>query len=153
LKIRWAEFEAKPIPLETWKDVQVDVKDLLPGYFAIGEEEVNALAPQITPVQSGSDALTNFEEMPAGFFVEGGQVRGVGDRDDEDVAGVDGLDVHEGSALFVPVDEAGRKCTHKDFAENAVSHFSISERKTRAILSPISLQWSSVCRAMVLATL
>jgi hypothetical protein len=54
-----------------------------------------------------SDLLAGLEEVPADVGVQLGQVRGVRVGDDEDVAGVDGLNVYKGGAVFVLVEEAG----------------------------------------------
>lgn len=47
--------KAKPVPRIARDDVQVDVKDFLPGGFTIREEQVYALASNWTRSQSSGD--------------------------------------------------------------------------------------------------
>ena len=57
--------------------------------------------------------------MAAVFSVQFREIRGVSDRDDEQVAGIDRLDVEEGGGAVVAIDEAGFALAGNDGAEEA----------------------------------
>ena len=103
-----AEAKTKAIAGKTRDDMQVNVKNFLAGGRAIGQEEVNALAAQVGAPERRGQPLGQSKEMRAYVRVQIGQGRGVDIGDDEGVAGIDGLNIHEGGAVVVVMDEAGR---------------------------------------------
>jgi hypothetical protein len=46
LPISWRKSEPEAVTLEAWKDVEMHVKDFLPGRFTIGQKEVDAVSFQ-----------------------------------------------------------------------------------------------------------
>jgi hypothetical protein len=100
-------------------DVEVDVGDGLAGGFAVGLEEVDAVGAEDLGLDLG-DALGDGEDL--GEEVVGEVPDGVEVLlgDDEDVAGHDGADVHEGENVVVLVDLGGGDFAGDDVAEDAV---------------------------------
>jgi len=79
----------------------VDVEGLLARRLAVGQEEIDPLAPEAAAVYRGGDLLRGPKQAGAGLFGQIGERSGVLVGHDEDVARVDGLDVHEGGATGV----------------------------------------------------
>jgi hypothetical protein len=86
--------------------VQVDVILLLPGRFAVGEEEVHALAPQARCPQARRRRVSDSEHLRAVLRIEIGHASRVGARDHEHVSGFNRLDVHDRRRALVFVDDA-----------------------------------------------
>ncbi len=96
------------------------VEDLLPGGLAIGHEEVDAVGADGIGLANLARQAAGDGEQPLGGGI--GQVAGVNDVlvwDDEKVARRDRADVEEGADQLVAVDEAGRRITCDDRAEDA----------------------------------
>ena len=88
--------------------MQVNVKNSLRGRFPIRQKEVHPLTFQVSFAQRGGDVPRCAEHPRALVIFQVRQVRSVPVRDDQQMTGVDGLDIHKkGRAGVVPVDEAG----------------------------------------------
>jgi hypothetical protein len=70
IRIVRAKPKAKAIPSMPRDHVQMDVKDLLPGGFAVRKEQVYALALQRGCAESGGDSLRDDHEMAGSEFLE-----------------------------------------------------------------------------------
>ncbi len=80
--VRISELEAETIPLESRKNVEMHVEDLLHGGLAVREEEVDPFARQTGRADASGQSLGNPKEMSAGFFRKICKVRRMGIRDD-----------------------------------------------------------------------
>jgi len=119
-------FRSKPEPetvaLESWKDVKMHVEDFLPRRLTIGQEEVDALSLQSRSPNSSRQLLCHPEQTLAQGGIEIRQVFGVQKRDDQQVTRCDGLNVHEGNASVVPIDNAHWSRASHNVAEDAGGH-------------------------------
>ena len=108
-------------------EVEVKMRDDLSGAGAVGLVDVEAVG-----VCGGDDRAREARHEPAemrGEFF--GQVReafAVLFGDEEQVAGADGADIHEGKREVVFVDAPGGDLAGDDFTENAVLHGDLRER-------------------------
>jgi hypothetical protein len=116
----WPEPEPEAVASESREDMQVHVKDLLHGGLAVRKEEVDTLALQTTRTLGSDDALRDLHEATSRLTFELGQVSDVSCRDDEDVPRIHRLDIHEGGAVFVAIDERARHLTRQDAAEDTI---------------------------------
>jgi hypothetical protein len=107
-KVLGTKAKAESIPLKAGDDMQVDVKDLLTGDVPICEEEVHPFAAYARTPDRIRQHHGHLEHVTACPSVEVSQIGGVDARHDEQVPGVDRLDVHEGHDLVVGINQAGR---------------------------------------------
>ncbi len=117
-----AERQAEAVTLEAGDDVQVDVEDVLSGSLPVCEEEVDPLAPEPATVERGGYLLGRAEQSGAGVFGQPRQGRGVIVGHDEDVARVDGLDVHKRRAAALAHYDARGQPAREYFTEDAILH-------------------------------
>jgi hypothetical protein len=106
LEIRGAKSKTKSISRIAWNDMQMHVENFLHRCLPIGQEEIYAFAPDPAAAQGASQALSYPKHVRAGLFFQIGQKSGVVIRHDEHVAGIDGLGVQEGGAVFILIDLA-----------------------------------------------
>lgn len=121
MEVRRREPQPEAVPLVAWEHVQVDVEDLLHRRRAVRQEQVHPLALDPAVVQRGGQALRHAEHLRPLVGPQVGQAGRVSDRDDQQVAGVDGLDVHERRADTVAVDEADFGLARQEPTEYAIS--------------------------------
>lgn len=70
IRVVRAKPKAEAIPSMPRDHVHVDVKDLLPGGFAVRKEQVYALALQRGRAESGGDSLRDDHQMAGSEFLE-----------------------------------------------------------------------------------
>jgi hypothetical protein len=87
--------------------MQMRVEDLLARSLPIGEEQVHPLAADVRRSEAGADLSGNLGYPTPGGGSRFSEIRCMKVRDDEYVTRVNGLDVHEGRAQLVAIDEAG----------------------------------------------
>ena len=54
-----AEFQSESIASKSWKNMEVNMEDLLHGGFTVSEEEVHSFTGQATRPQSGGGGVTD----------------------------------------------------------------------------------------------
>jgi hypothetical protein len=91
--------------------MQVNMKDFLPGSLTVGKEKVHSFALQTTITQRCRDALSNTEHLRAFLFVQVCEISCMRVRNNEDMARIDRLNVHESGANVVTVNETCFKFT------------------------------------------
>jgi hypothetical protein len=104
----------------TWHYVQVDVVNLLAGCGSVRQVHVHAVAWQAGRSKGCREPLRRDEEPCADPLVKVSEAGGVHARYDQQMAGVDRLDVKEREDLVVGVDPARRQQAGGDRAERAV---------------------------------
>ena len=91
--------------------MQVNVKDFLPGSLTVGKEIVHSFALQTTFSQRCSDALRNSEHLCTVLFIHVCKMRCMPVRDNQDMARIDRLNIHEGGANVVLMNQTYFKFT------------------------------------------
>ena len=102
--------------------MEMDVQDFLHGCFAVGQEHVDAFAPDATAAKCHGKAMGYPKEMGGGFRINVRQVSSVLIRDDKQMAWIDWLNIEEGDTLIIAIDHARRDAPIQDAAEDAVVH-------------------------------
>ncbi len=97
------------------------VKDLLKGGFAVGQEEVDALATKPGGTERSGEPHGDGEHLSPSGLIEIGQVRSVPLGDHQQMTGCDRPDIHEGKQIRIVIDDARRGPAGHDRAEDAVS--------------------------------
>ena len=82
------------------------MENFLSGDGAVGQEEIDPLTAQATAPQGFGYALSHAEQLRAGLCGKIGQIGGVDDGNDQHMPRIDRLDVHEGAAKVISVDDA-----------------------------------------------
>ena len=119
------------ISLEARDDVHVKVEDVLKRGLAVGDEDVDPLAADAAGTDRLLHAHRDAEGVRPGVLVHVGHRRRVLLRDEQDMPGVDGMEVHEPEEPLVFEDDA-RLCLARDEgAEHALAHVT-------AIRAPVS---------------
>jgi hypothetical protein len=139
-RITRREFKPEPVAFIAWKDVQMDVENFLHGCLAIRQKEIDAFTLHAALTQRRGETPCDAEHLRAFFLFQVGEMSGVSVRDDEQVTGINRLDVHEGGTNFIPVNKAGFRLACQDFTEDTifpVSHNS-SRSATERILSAVA---------------
>jgi hypothetical protein len=90
-----SKAKAEAVSGEARDDVKVLMKHLLPGGLSVCQEDVDALGLHTGSPNGGGDALSHPEEVGCNLGIQLAEVGGVLDRNYENMARVDGLDVHE----------------------------------------------------------
>ena len=62
-EIFWTEFQSETVACEPWKNVEVNMEDLLTSRFSIGQELVHALAANATGSEGSSNAHSHCEDV------------------------------------------------------------------------------------------
>ena len=123
------------------------MEDLLPCRGPVGEEEVDTVATEIRLSQRGRSPLSDAKESSAVLWVEIGEIRGMGTRHDEHMAGNDRPDIHKHDAPVVFVHHADLDLATNESAEQAVGHrLAVSQESAGSSgRSPatMSASWSS----------
>jgi hypothetical protein len=91
---------------------------LLPGSGAIGEEKVDSLAADIGPADRCRQSHAYLKYLAPHRLVQICQIWGMLAWDDQDVAGIDGLDIHKGHDTLILVYHAGRGLASQDLTED-----------------------------------
>jgi 23S rRNA-/tRNA-specific pseudouridylate synthase len=102
--------------------VEVDVKYLLHCSRSVGQEEIDAFAPQATTANRGRYSLRFLHQPPRRRRVEVGEISCMTHGDHQDVPGIHRLDIHESGALLISKQERGRQVAFQQSTEDAVSH-------------------------------
>jgi hypothetical protein len=114
------EPESEAIAMIAWKEMEVNVEYLLVCCFTIGKEEVDPFAVQPAGTHGGDQLMGHPHQVGGGIGVKIGQICGMEIWDNQQVSGIDRLEIHECRAPFVAVDETAGRLTGKNIAENAV---------------------------------
>ena len=101
------EAEAEAIVVVAGDEVEMEVEYLLACGFSVGDKPVDAIAFEGL-VQCLRDPAGEREEMSGGRVVEVGNGWRMGSWNEQSVAFVDGLDIHERQYRTVSVDPACR---------------------------------------------
>jgi len=101
-----AKSQTEPVARITGKDVQVNVKYLLPCRLAVCEEEIYSFALDPTLAQCRGDRLRDAEHLSAFFLVQFRKVTGMSVGNYERVSGIDGPNVHKSRAAIILIDHA-----------------------------------------------
>jgi hypothetical protein len=100
--------------------VEVNVRDLLERRLSIGKEEVDAIAAQPgtpeSPRQSVRHSIHRYTKL-LGKLIEKGSMK---TGNDENMARSDGLMIHEGDHVLVPVYPTGRQVSADQLAQLAL---------------------------------
>jgi hypothetical protein len=88
--------------------MQMQVKDLLPGCFSVGQKKVEPFAQDTGSPERRCQPLGNLEDMSPRLTIHLGQAGGVDTGNDQQVARVDRLDIHEGHNKIIGIDDACR---------------------------------------------
>jgi hypothetical protein len=102
--------------------MEMDVQDFLHGCFAVGQEHVDAFAPDATAAKRRSKAMSYPKEVGSGFHIDVCQVGSVVVRNDKQMAWIDWLNIEDSDALIIAIDHAGRDAPIQDATEDTVSH-------------------------------
>ena len=109
----------EPVVAVPRNQVDVVVKDLLPGRRAVGLRDIQAQRIEFV-AQQARDSVNRLHDGAGFVFRECPDVFGMSPRDDKRVATGDLAFVQERDAVLVFVHEPGRQHASKDFAERAI---------------------------------
>ena len=96
------------------------MKDLLPGRLTIGKKKVHALTLHTTFTQRCRDALSNAEHLRTILCIQISERRRMSARNNQSMARVDRLNVHQREAEFILMDDTHFQFTRYEFAKYAV---------------------------------
>ena len=99
--------------------MKMSVKDLLSSGNTVGEKEIDALTANAAAPNGRGQALRYNEHMGSNGSFDIGQVHGVRIGHNQQVPGIDGLNVHKCANMIIMVDDACRLATRNNSAENA----------------------------------
>src|SRR5262249_39266688 len=116
---REAPVESLAVVVPAWDQVQVEVRDRLKRGGAVGLQYVEAVRLHGL-AQRQRHLLRRRDGRAQIVLVRVPDRRRVGPRDDQAVAGVQRVDVHEHQRPIILVDLHGRNLTVADLAEHAV---------------------------------
>lgn len=102
--------------------MQVDMEDFLKGGFSIRQEEVHPFTFYSTHRQGECDFLSDTKKMGAGIFIQVGQASRVLVGNNQHMAGIHRLYIHEGSTGLIMVYQAGWNFICQDVTEDAIVH-------------------------------
>jgi len=119
---RWAETQVMPIPAEARENVQMDMHHFLTSSTPVSQEQVDALAFQATASQSCIHTPGHLHQTPRGEIFQLGELGNMLAWHNQDVAGIDWMNVHEGDAQVVLVNKISRGETGEDVTEDAGCH-------------------------------
>ena len=126
---RWAlvivlsKREPESVSLEPGNDMEVNVENLLKSRLAISQKQVDSLTPEIASSQSAGETLRYPEHMCCSLPVKVLEPDGVAYGYDQQVAGINRLDVHESGNRFIPKNETGRLPALQDITKDTRVHF------------------------------
>lgn len=126
------------------------MEHFLAGDGTIGVEEVYPLTPELAVTQRCSETLGDDEHPGRGGGVDVGEGDVVRLGDDEQVAGVDRVDVQEGIDQLVSVNKAGRCPAIHDGAEDAGSRARVDGGSLFCWLPPNDIGASDPCATALL---
>src|SRR5215475_4170368 len=101
-----AKSQTEPVARITGKDVQVNVKYLLPCRLAVCEEEIYPFTIDPALAQCRGDRLRDAEHMRAFFLVQFRKVTGMSVGNYEHMSWIDRLNVHKSRAAVISIDHA-----------------------------------------------
>src|SRR6185437_14298172 len=116
-----AEAQSKPVAAKARENVQVDVQYLLHRRLTVGEKQIHTFAPNLARTQRRVETLRDLKHACRDERIETRELGDVAQRYDEQMARVDGLNVHEGRALLVAVDEGAGKLAGQDSAKETAA--------------------------------
>jgi hypothetical protein len=105
LRVIGRESEPQPVASEPRYDVEMEVRHLLAGHFAIREEKIHTFASEVTPSLRGRDAVRRLKETRGRAAIQLREAGDVEQRHDERMARCYRLSVHERRAEIVAVNE------------------------------------------------
>ena len=95
------------------------MKDFLSGSNTVGKEKIDPVATNAAAPNGRSQALTYDEHAGPNIRFNVRQVNGVRIRYNQQVPGIDGLNVHECANLLISIDDARWLSAGHNFTENA----------------------------------
>src|SRR6185312_4897883 len=116
-----AEAQSEPVAAKARENVQVDVQYLLHRRLTVGEKQIHTFAPNPARTQRRVETLRDLKHACRDERIETRELGDVAQRYDEQMARVDGLNVHEGRALLVAVDEGAGKLAGQDSAKETAA--------------------------------
>lgn len=123
------------------EDVEVDMEDLLPRRFAVGEEEVDPVGCELASAESAGMAHAGSHQVGTRLLGKIGEVGCVLLWHHEEVARVDRVDVHEAEHGGVLEHDAARRLVANDPTERALI---ADETSPRSRPHPATAQRGSV---------
>src|SRR6187200_3307913 len=102
--------------------MQMDVEDFLHGSLAVRKKQVHAFAAHATLSNRCRETVSDAQEVGSALGIDVGQIGRVLIWNDEQVAGIDRLDIEKGGTLLIAIDDAGRQASIQDTTEDAIVH-------------------------------
>jgi hypothetical protein len=121
-EIVWREAQSKAVAGEPRKHVKVDVKNLLHRRLAVRQEEIDPFAAHAALTNCRGHTLPDAHQVGGCLRISIREVRGVLNRNDENVPRIDRLDIHEGGDSSISKNEASWNVACEDTTEDAVGH-------------------------------
>lgn len=109
--------------------MQMNVEDFLHGCLTIRQKEIDPFTLYAAPTQRRGEPPRDTKNLRPFFLFQVCEVSGMSIRHDEQVAGINRLDVQEGCTNFVPIDKAGFRDACEDFTEDTI--FPVSHNNSR----------------------
>lgn len=99
--------------------MQVHVEHLLHRGLPVREKEIHPFAPEAAEPKGSGKAMSEFHQPPGARRLKISEIRGVLDGNDEQVAGVHRLDVHERGMLVITVEHGDWEVAMQNLAKYA----------------------------------
>jgi len=111
--------QPESVVCEPRQDVQVDVKDLLSGGFAVSEKQVDAFGSETGASDRARESVRDLEHGTSIRYGQIGESRRVRERGDEEVTRGNRVQIHERHASVVAINDTRWRSPGNDLAENA----------------------------------
>lgn len=100
--------------------MQMNMEDFLPRNSSVGEVQIHSVDGERSGTHRRGDLLRDGEDPGTVVGIERGQSTGMALRHDQEMAGCERPNIHEGKNVRIVVDDTGLGLTGDDGTEDAV---------------------------------